>query len=47
MFGVKLPRNPEEAIAFDKANGNTLWQDAKKKEVDSIMSYKVFKVMNI
>ena len=41
-FGVRIPRNYKEAIELDKANGNTLWQDALKKEMDQIKEYKTF-----
>ena len=32
-FGIMVPGSVEEAIKLDKANGNTLWQDAIKKEM--------------
>ena len=32
-FGIRLPKSPEEAIQIDRENGNTLWQDAMKKEM--------------
>ena len=43
VFGVKTPRNYQEALAFDKANGNTFWVDATKKEMDQIKAYNTFK----
>jgi len=43
MFGVKIPRNYQEALAFDKANGNTFWEDATKKEMDQIKAYNTIK----
>ena len=36
MFGIQVPRNVTEAIALDRENGNTLWQDAIKKEMDAV-----------
>ena len=42
QFGVRVPRNYQEAIALDKANGNTLWQDAMQKELDQIKEYETF-----
>jgi hypothetical protein len=30
-FGIKVPRDWDEDVAFDKENGNTLWQDVVKK----------------
>ena len=32
-FGVKIPLNHDQAVQFDEENGNTLWQDAEKKEI--------------
>ena len=28
MFGYQVPQTPEEALEFDKKNGNTKWADA-------------------
>eukprot|EP00984_Skeletonema_dohrnii_P037462 scaffold39546_cov344-Skeletonema_dohrnii-CCMP3373.AAC.1 len=42
MYGVKVPRNHEQAIQFDLENGNTEWQDAEKKEIDQMFEYSVF-----
>jgi len=42
MFGVKVPRTHQQAIKFDEENGNTLWQDAEKKEIDQMFEYNVF-----
>ena len=44
-FGVRIPRSYQEAIELDKANGNTLWRDALKKEMDQIKEYQTFKDM--
>ena len=30
-FGIKVPWDWDEAVVFDKENGNTLWQDAVQK----------------
>ena len=32
-FGINVPRNVKEALAFDVINKNTLWSDAIKKEM--------------
>ena len=32
-FGVEVPNNVKEALALDKKNGNTYWQDAISKEM--------------
>ncbi len=42
QFGVRVPRNYREALAIDKANGNTLWQDAIQRELDQIREYDTF-----
>jgi len=36
-FGIKIPKDTEEAYKFDHANGNTKWADAIKKELDKLM----------
>jgi hypothetical protein len=36
LFGIQVPNNVLEAIALDRVNGNTLWQDAIKKEMDAV-----------
>ena len=33
----------KDALRIDKANGNTLWQDAIAKELGQINNYKVFR----
>ena len=35
-FGIKIPKNPIEAKAFDEENGNTLWWDAICKEMMNV-----------
>jgi hypothetical protein len=42
VLGVPVPRNPDEAAAFDKANGNTLWGDSNRIEVDGIQEHGTF-----
>jgi len=36
MFGYRVPRTPEEAIAIDKENGNNKWQDSMDLELNSL-----------
>jgi hypothetical protein len=36
-YVVEIPRTMAEAIALDKNNGNTLWQDAVRKEMTNIL----------
>ena len=35
-FGIKIPKNLKEAIAFDLENGDTLWWDAICKEMRNV-----------
>jgi hypothetical protein len=35
-FGIRIPRTVEEALEFDKENGNTLWYDAIVKETGNV-----------
>jgi hypothetical protein len=43
-FGVQLPASVRDAIRLDELNGNTLWQDAMKTELDQINSYETFRL---
>ena len=42
-FGIEVPRGYKDALRLDEQNGNTLWQDAIKTELDQINSYGTFK----
>ena len=46
QFGVRVPKHYSEAMAFDKANGNTLWYDAIQRELDQIREYETFMIHN-
>jgi hypothetical protein len=35
-FGIEIHDTFEEAVALDRKNGNTLWQDAVKKEMNNV-----------
>ena len=35
-YGVRVPRNVQEAIEIDRENGNTLWMDAIKLEMKNV-----------
>ena len=35
-YGIELPKTFKEAVDLDKRNGNTLWQDAIRKEMDAV-----------
>ena len=41
-YGVLVPRMVKEAYEIDKKNGNSLWHDAIKKEIDALMSMNTF-----
>ena len=42
MYGILVPRNYEQAVEIDKANGNTYWQDATALELGQIDDYNAF-----
>lgn len=42
-FGVRVPNNRSEAEALDAENGNKLWGDAIKAEIDQLHEYKTFR----
>ena len=46
-FGVEVPLNMKDAIRLDIANGNTLWQDAIKKEIKQLNLYETFRAMPV
>ena len=35
-FGIEVPKNFDECVRIDKENGNTLWQDAVRKEMSKV-----------
>jgi hypothetical protein len=43
-FGIQVPNTWGEAMKLDEENGNTLWQDAIRKELNNIRI--AFKVLN-
>ena len=42
-YGFEIPKNFKHTVKIDKQNGNTLWQDATKLELESMAAYDVFK----
>ena len=42
MFGVKIPKTPEEALKWDAENGNTKWGDAMFLERSQLFDYDTF-----
>lgn len=45
-YGVLIPNTVEEAIAFDKLNGNTFWQDAIYLEVNTLIELGCFEFLS-
>jgi hypothetical protein len=43
-FGIQVPKTWDEAVKLDEQNGNTLWQDSTRKEMNNIRI--AFKVLN-
>ena len=41
-FGVRVPGTYCEALHLDRENGNTLWQDGIRRELDQLSSYCTF-----
>ena len=35
-YGIEIPRSVDEALRFDKLNGNTFWRDAINKEMENL-----------
>ena len=35
-FGIRVPKTVDEALQLDEVNGNTLWTDAIRKEMDAV-----------
>jgi hypothetical protein len=35
-FGIQVPKTWDEAVKLDEGNGNTLWQDAIRKEMNNV-----------
>jgi Reverse transcriptase (RNA-dependent DNA polymerase) len=42
MYGHLVPHNHSQALEIDRKNGNTMWQDAEKIELEAILGYGVF-----
>jgi hypothetical protein len=41
-FGIQVPKTWDEAVKLDEESGNTLWQDAIRKEMNNVrISFKV------
>jgi hypothetical protein len=42
QYGFKVPRTPQEALEFDKENGNSRWKDAMSLETQQLQEYNTF-----
>ena len=42
-YRIRFPRNAKEAVQFDTYNGKLTWQNEILKELDALMSMKLFK----
>lgn len=42
-YGVEIPQKYQDILCIDRKNGNSLWGDALKKDMDCMVEYKVFK----
>ena len=42
MYGHQVPRNHQQALEIDRANGNTMWQQSEKMERDQLKEYNTF-----
>ncbi len=46
MFGVQVPVGIKQALRLDRENGNTLWEDAVRKELNQLNECKTFRVLD-
>jgi hypothetical protein len=44
-FGVQVPRTVRQAYELDRTSNNTLWAEAMKKEIDQLMEYETFRIL--
>jgi hypothetical protein len=42
MYGIQVPHDHAEAVSLDEKNGNTLWQEAEKLELQQLADYDTF-----
>jgi hypothetical protein len=45
QFGIWVPRDVKEALAFDETNGNHLWKEAIDAELAGLHEYNIFEDM--
>ena len=44
-FGYPIPKNVQDAYSIDAENGNTMWADSIKKELDELRLYDCFTIL--
>ena len=44
MHGIPIPKNVKKALEFDRLFDNKKWIDTMKKEVSTMIEFKVFKI---
>ena len=44
-FGIRVPSSVKEALALDRVNGNSFWEDAIRTELKQICEYDTFHVV--
>jgi hypothetical protein len=44
-YGVPIPKSTEDAYQHDARNGNNLWENAIRKEMQTIIDYGTFKFL--
>ena len=44
-FGIQVPQGLKQAYEIDRLNGNTLWADAIKKELEQLSDYQTFRTL--
>jgi hypothetical protein len=45
-YGIYVPRNTEEALKVDEANGNTLWAEAIRREIKALWEMGTFELID-
>ena len=43
-FGVRVPFGVKQAMMLDRENGNTLWLEAIKKELECLVKWNLFRM---
>ena len=43
QFGIQVPQSHKQAMELDAKNGNHLWRDSERQELEQIDEYEAFK----